>query len=258
MAPIRIARFASIDSTNRELLRRARAGEPEGLVLVAEQQTAGRGRQGRSWLSPGGSGLTFSVLRRPPVAATEASRWSWIAALAVHGAVQPLLPAPGAWLKWPNDLLIGDRKVSGLLSEVIFDGDQVGAIVVGIGLNVHTPLAGWPDDLADRATSLEESGAVVDATLRERLLTDIVGALIRIERSFLEGGAGPLMDQVRAAMAPLMGGRVEVHTGGARVVGTVQGIRDNGALEVVDEQRNVRLLLAGDVHIGTGAVECFS
>ena len=258
MAPIRVARLDSVDSTNAELLRRARAGEAAGLVLVAEEQTAGRGRQGRSWLSPPGRGLTFSVLRRPPAPTTEVSRWTWIAALAVHRTVQRLLPAPGAWIKWPNDLLVGDRKVCGLLSEVTFDGDRIGAIVVGIGINVRAPTTGWPPELAGRATSLEEAGAMIGPGSRDRLLGDVVADMVKLEDRLLAEGPARLMHEVRAALAPMVGRRVRVETGGDTTRGTVLGIRDNGALEVLEDSGSVRPLLAGDVHLGTGAVRCFS
>ena len=258
MTGLRIVRLASIDSTSRELLRRARDGERAGLVLVAEEQTAGRGRQGRSWLSPPGSGLTFSVLMRPPVAAVEASRWTWIAGLAVHSVVNHRLPAGGAWLKWPNDLLVGRSKLCGLLCELVCEGDRVGAIVVGIGLNLRAPTGGWPGELAGRATSLQEAGAILEGDARERILAEVLGELVRVEQDYLARGPAPLMDRVRGAMEPLFGRRVQVEVGGEPRWATVRGIRDSGALEVVDESGAVRQLVAGDVHIGEGAGGCFS
>ncbi len=256
MTGLRIVRLDSIDSTSRELLDRARAGEPEGLVLVAEEQTAGRGRQGRSWLSPPGRGLTFSALRRPDVPARQASRWTWIAGLAAHAAVQRLLPSPGAWLKWPNDLLVGERKLCGLLCDLLCEGERVGAIVVGIGVNVRAPPDGWPPELADRAISLEEAGADPGSDARDALLADVLRELVARERDYLERGPGPLMESVREAMAPMFGRRVRAEIGGELRAVTVHDVRDSGALEVVDESGAVRQLMAGDVHLG--AVGCFS
>jgi BirA family transcriptional regulator, biotin operon repressor / biotin---[acetyl-CoA-carboxylase] ligase len=246
----RVVHLDEVDSTNRELMERARAGEPEGLVLVADRQTAGRGRQGRSWLSSPGDGLLFSVLRRPPVAATEAFRWTLLAGLAARQAVAPHLPVPGAWLKWPNDLLVGERKLAGILCELHLAGDRP-AIVVGVGLNVHAPRGGWPEEVADRATSLEEAGgAPLPRDARARVLEALLTALEGLEDELVTAGAGPLMERSRAAMQPLFGRRVRVELDGTVQDVVVRGVRDSGALEVVDESGRCRPLLAGDVHLG--------
>lgn len=134
----RIRRVQRTGSTNRDLAEAARSGVGEGAVLVAGYQTAGRGRLTRGWSSPPGAGLTFSVLLRPePV---PVPRWGWLsmlAGLAVVDAVDPVTGVP-AQLKWPNDVLVADRKLCGILSEVI-TGQRPGdpaAVVIGIGLNV--------------------------------------------------------------------------------------------------------------------------
>lgn len=142
-------------STNAVVADRARAGAPEGLVVVAEHQTAGRGRLDRTWVTPARSALTFSVLLRPTVAP---ARWPWLPLLtgvALQDAV-----GHGARLKWPNDLLLGDHKLAGILVELV-DTPSGPAAVVGVGINVSTA----PDELpVPTATSLAVAGHQVDRT----------------------------------------------------------------------------------------------
>ena len=141
-------------STNADLAAAARAGEPEGVVLVAESQVAGRGRLGREWVAPPRSGLTFSVLLRPSF---PRARWGWLpllAGLAVATAVRRVVELD-ATVKWPNDVLVGDRKLAGVLSEAVD-----GAVVVGIGINVSLRADELP---VPTATSLAiEADEVVD------------------------------------------------------------------------------------------------
>ncbi len=157
-------------STNADLVARARAGAPEGLVLVAEEQVAGRGRMGRAWLSPPRAALTFSVLLRPD--GVPAARLGWLpllAGVATAGAIRPVSGLE-AQLKWPNDVLIGPRKLAGILAEA-----SGGAVVVGIGLNVSTAQAELPAPApsALAATSLHlEGSASLDRDLLLRRVLD--------------------------------------------------------------------------------------
>ena len=167
-------------STNADLLERAAGGAPEGSVLVAEAQTAGRGRMGRAWISPPGAGLMFSVLLRPE--AVPPARRGWIPLLAGVAIASAVAAVAGldARLKWPNDVLVGDKKLAGILAE-----QAAGAIVVGVGLNVSTRRDELP---AETATSLAIEGAA--RTGRQELLGAALGEL---ERRYLAwtGGASP-------------------------------------------------------------------
>lgn len=191
----RVEVLAESPSTNAVVADRARSGEPAGLVVVAEWQTAGRGRLDRAWVSPARAGLTFSVLLRP---AEPVASWPWLpllAGVAVARAVRRRTDL-AAVLKWPNDVLLADRKVCGILAEVAGQG----ALVIGIGLNVTTTLDELPHP---GATSLLLAGArtpdrdtLLRAVLREltsvlaepaaarrdyRLLCATVGSLVRLE-----------------------------------------------------------------------------
>ena len=172
---------ASTGSTNADLLARAVAApdSPEGQVLVAEEQTAGRGRLGRTWTSVPGASLTFSVLLRPASVPPDRRGWlSLLAGVAVASAVRSVTGGVAgdvgvdAMLKWPNDVLVGDRKLAGILIEQSPDGS---AVVIGTGLNVATPAAALPvSPVGLPATSLLLEGAAVS---RETLLLAILGQL---------------------------------------------------------------------------------
>ena len=171
---------ASTGSTNADLLAR---GGPEGQVLVAEEQTAGRGRAGRTWVSVPGASLTFSVLLRPASVPPSARGWlPLLTGVAVAAAVRSAAGV-AAVLKWPNDVLVGDRKLAGILAEQSPTGD---AVVVGVGLNVATPQDALPVSPAGLpATSLLVEGADV---AREPLLVEILRSL---EREYLAFRADP-------------------------------------------------------------------
>ncbi len=232
----------STGSTNADLLSR---GGPEGQVLVAEEQTAGRGRMGRSWVSQPGASLTFSVLLRP--ASIPASRRGWLPLLtgvAVAAAVRDVARA-AATLKWPNDVLIGDRKLAGILAEQ--SGD---AVVVGIGLNVSTPddaLPVGPGGL--RATSLLAAGGA--RVSREQLLAAMLRQLERRYMAFRDDPdpeRGGLLAEYRSLCATL-GRSVRVELPGGRVrAGVAEDIDADGRLLVAEpDGASPTPVAAGDV-----------
>ena len=218
---------ASTGSTNADLLAR---GGPEDQVLVAEEQTAGRGRAGRTWVSQPGASLTFSVLLRP--APVPPSARGWLPLLTGVAVAEGVRSASGvvARLKWPNDVLAGDRKLAGILAEQSADGD---AVVIGVGLNVSTSEKALPVSPAGLpATSLLVEGADVG---REALLAKILRSL---ERWYLRFGADPdpvssgLLAQYRADCATL-GRQVRVELpAGRALAGTAEDIDPAGRLLV--------------------------
>lgn len=232
----RLLHLDRTDSTNAEANRQARAGAEHGLVVLADGQDAGRGRQGRAWLTAEGS-LAFSLLRRPDIAPHLASLWSLLAGVAVVDGLRAR--CPDLWLKWPNDVQIGHRKVGGILCE----WDQ-GALVVGIGLNLAPPAGGWPPELEHRAAALPP-----DVGSRDEVLSAVLEHFDALERVTVRVGAGPLMDRYRRCLAPMIGERVTVDGGAEPWAGRVDGVEDSGALVVVDDAGARRAVLAGDVHL---------
>jgi BirA family transcriptional regulator, biotin operon repressor / biotin---[acetyl-CoA-carboxylase] ligase len=235
---------ASTGSTNADLLAR---GGPEGQVLVAEEQTAGRGRAGRTWVSAPGASLTFSVLLRPTSVPPAARGWlPLLTGVAVAAAIRSAATGVAAVLKWPNDVLVGDRKLAGILAEQSPAGD---AVVVGVGLNVATPQVALPvSPNGLPATSLLVEGAEV---AREPLLTEILRGL---ERWYLAFRADPdpersgLLAEYTAACATL-GRTVRVELPAGRVLtGVAEGVDRGGRLLVRPaEAASATPVSAGDI-----------
>jgi len=234
-------------STNALVAARARDGAGEGLVVVAEHQTAGRGRLDRIWTTPPRAALTLSVLLRPRV---EPADWPWLPLL-TGVAVARALEESGAsaGLKWPNDVLIGDVKVAGLLVERIETGSGPTA-VVGVGLNVSTTRAELP---AAGATSLAEAGTEMDRT---DLLVTILRSLRREYDAWLAAAGSPLESGLHAAYSSLcttLGRTVRVDLpAGAALTGVAVAIAPGGGL-VVDGPSGPVTVGAGDVvHVRPG------
>jgi BirA family transcriptional regulator, biotin operon repressor / biotin---[acetyl-CoA-carboxylase] ligase len=224
LAPgLRVEVVAAAPSTNALVAERAREGVAEGLVVVAEHQTAGRGRLDRAWKTPARAALTFSVLLRPTLAAAQ---WPWLpllTGLAVGGTLREV--GFDAGLKWPNDVLVGDRKVAGILLERV-ESPAGPAAVVGVGLNVDTSAAELP---VESATSLALEGEAPDRT-------DLLAALLRRlwrEYAAWQGGGA---DELRASYARTcvtVGRDVRVALpGGDALTGRATGIDAGGRLTV--------------------------
>lgn len=234
-----IEAHASIGSTNdraRELLD---LPDGEGRAVVSEEQTQGRGRRGRTWLSPGGRNLMLSAAVRPSLAAADAWQLGMSAALAARTACSAAAPVR---LKWPNDLVAADgAKLGGLLVETTIDGPRVAAAVIGIGINVNWPRAEMPVEIAEGSTSLAElAGRRIDrAELLASLLDELDDELVA-----LEAGSSPL-ERYRESCATL-GMTIEVLTGGARVDGRAIGIDAGGAL-VLETRNGPIALSSGEV-----------
>jgi BirA family biotin operon repressor/biotin-[acetyl-CoA-carboxylase] ligase len=229
-APWRAEVVEESASTNADLAQRAREGAGPGLVLVAEHQTAGRGRLGRTWVTPARAALTFSLLVAPDE--VPASRWPWLPLLTGLAVTEGVRRAAGvaAALKWPNDVLVGDLKVAGILAERV---ERAGGAVavIGVGLNVSSTAAELP---VATATSLALAGAgPVD---RSALLLDVLTAF-----------AAAYDGDSYAAACTTVGRdvRVDLPTG-APLRGRATGVDEAGRL-LVDDGRRVHVLGAGDV-----------
>jgi len=227
----RVEHHAEVDSTNRLVLERARSGAEPGLVVVADHQTAGRGRLDRRWESPPGSSLLVSVLLAGGADATAAHRAVVAVAVALAEAVGDVAGVD-VGIKWPNDLVVGDRKLAGVLAEV--DG---GALVVGAGCNVNWDA--FPPDLASTATSCNvEAGRAVD---RDALLDAF---LARLAAHLAAPDA--TLDAYRERLVTI-GRRVRVERAGDVLVGDAHALDDDGALVVRDDTGTDHLVVAGDV-----------
>ena len=231
----RLAKHARIASTNEEARRLGRAGEPARRVVWANEQTAGRGRRGRPWASPPGN-LYLSLLLRPDCPAGTAAQLSFVAGVALADGLAGILPEAAAIsCKWPNDILLGGRKIAGILLESeIAENGRLAFLIVGVGVN----LLSSPKDAEFPATSLAEAGAppVAPARLLERFLADFDAW----ERRWREDGFAP----VRAAWlarASFLGEQVQVRLDTAGFCGRFLDIDAEGALllEAAGERRRI-------------------
>jgi BirA family biotin operon repressor/biotin-[acetyl-CoA-carboxylase] ligase len=241
----RIEWRAETDSTQRVARDLARAGAAEGTTVVAEAQTAGRGRLGRTWHSPPGVNVYVSVVLRPPVAPALVPQLALVAGLAVADAVAATGLEPA--IKWPNDVLVGGRKVAGVLTEMEAEVERVGHAVVGIGVNVNG--TAFPPDLREKATSLRiAAGRPVDrAAFTGRLLA----ALESRYATWLAGGFAALRDGWERR-ASLTGRAVRIAAPDGEVAGRVRGIGADGALEVVRADGALARIVAGEVTVADG------
>jgi len=218
-----IRRFARCGSTMDEARVRALAGAPEGLVVVADEQTAGRGTKGRTWHSPPGTGLYATFLFRPPA---EPTLLPLAVGLAVLRAAAET--APAVRLKWPNDLVWEGRKIAGVLCEGGPDGSGGRFVLAGIGINVGQTGEDFPPELAARSASLRmASGGPVD---RERLLDRLCGALETWYNIFTRGAGEEIIREFEAGMIFARGDRIDLDAAGAKIEGTYLGLDASGGL----------------------------
>jgi BirA family transcriptional regulator, biotin operon repressor / biotin---[acetyl-CoA-carboxylase] ligase len=253
--------YPTIGSTNDAAARLAEAGASEGTTIVADEQTAGRGRSGRAWYSAPGAGLYVSVIVRPDAArpvpggkslhvGTVPSVQNLPSELAVLtlaagvALVEAVRDATGlqADIKWPNDLVCGRRKLAGILTEASARGAALEAVVVGFGINVR-PVA-YPPDLADRATSIEaELGRPVDRGL---VLARALVRLAAVREVLRRGDASSALDAWRRLSPASVGRRVTWHSPAGERNGTTAGIDADGAL-LVDTAGGRERVIAGEV-----------
>lgn len=233
-------------STNADAFRGAEEGAPEGTVVIADAQSGGKGRRGRVWSSPPGVNLYCSVVLRPKIMPHEAPQLTFLSAVAVARAIErstALVPE----IKWPNDVLIGGKKVAGLLNEMSAETDGINFIVLGIGVNVNMAAGQFPADLRHPATSLLlESGREVG---RAQFASLLLNELDRLYSDFLLQGFGPVREewQKRCNAA---GRRIQVSDGGAeQACGTFAGIDGDGALLLRSDDDRIERIINGDVRI---------
>ena len=238
----RIYHFFKTDSTNRVALELGHAGEPEGAVVLAEEQTAGRGRAGRVWHSDRAVGIYVTVLLRPRLAPVQAPLLTMMAGLSARSAVQAVTGLT-ADLKWPNDLLLNGKKTGGILTEMYAEPGQIRFVIVGIGLNVNQEKL--PGALADTATSLRvETGKTQS---RMELLVRLLREFENDYNRFLREGVESVVARFEEVSTYAKGKRVRVTNGMESYVGTTAGLGPEGLLQVERDDGKVMTVIAGDV-----------
>lgn len=242
----RLVCLKTTGSTNSDAFRLAEEGAPEGTVIMADAQSGGKGRRGRTWSSPEGVNLYCSVVLRPRVMPHEAPQLTFLSAVAVARAIERVAGLRPE-IKWPNDVLLGGRKVAGLLNEMSAETDAINFVVLGVGVNLNMALAQFPHDLRHPATSLFlESGQLID---RNCFAAALLNELDRLYADFLAHGFAPVREEWQTR-CNARGREVVVSDAGAEVVrGVFGGIDADGALLVQRPDNRVERILSGDVKV---------
>lgn len=238
----RFYHFFETDSTNRVAMELAYAGEEEGVVILAETQTAGRGRAGRKWHSEQGTGIYVTLLLRPRLSPVHAPLLTMLAGLSLHSAI---LAQTGlnAELKWPNDILIDGKKLGGILTEMHAEPSQVRFVIVGIGLNVNQEK--FPSELSGIATSLRKESGKIHSRLE--LLVRLLREFETDYNRFLREGPSYVVERFAEVSQFAAGKRVRVETGRDSYSGKTAGLSVDGLLLVKKDDGETVTVIAGDV-----------
>ena len=239
-----IQHYPELESTNNEAKRLAAGGCPEGTLVLAEAQGAGRGRLSRGWFSPHAKGIWLSVVLRPPFSPQEAPKCTMMAAIAVNRAIRRVAKIDSG-IKWPNDILCGGKKLVGILTEMSAEMDAINYVVIGMGINVNIAQEEFPDDIANIATSLSIlAGRTIS---RMELLLAILEDLEEVYQTVVSEGFKNILQDWRSQSITL-GQTVDVIGINHRFSGVAVDIDEEGAL-LVRTDVGIERVIAGDVSI---------
>jgi len=234
--------FDQLDSSNREAMRQAETGAPEGTVIIAKQQTSGRGRLGRTWHTVDDA-LAFSIILRPPLPPQHVPQLSLLTAVALQQALSQY--CDNIRIKWPNDLLIHGAKVSGILTEMRAEPGMVHAVIVGIGINIKDPKQGWPTDIAQTVTALQSHQH--EPISRLQCAAAVLKSIDYWYHSYITQGFTPVRKawwQAHVASNQ----KVRVHDGKTYIEGIAKALDDDGAL-LLATQHGTQRIIAGELEL---------
>ena len=235
--------FDEIDSTNNEAKRRAEAGAGHGMLAVSEVQTAGRGRMGRPWSSPAGSGIWMSLLLRPTLSPIQASGLTLVMALAVRESIMAMTGAD-CGIKWPNDIVSDGKKVCGILTEMSAEPDWINHVVIGVGINVTDD--SFPEEIRDRAISVWQICG--QKIRRAELIAEILKRFERFYDLYLQNGnMSALLEEYNAALIN-RGRKVRVLDPAGEYEAVAEGINASGAL-IVEKDGQRKEIISGEVSV---------
>lgn len=238
----RLFHFFKTDSTNRVAMELGHGGEPEGAIVLAEEQTAGRGRAGRPWHSERGTGLYVTLLLRPRLSPVQAPLLTMLAGISAHTAIQAQTGLE-AEVKWPNDLLLNGKKIGGILTEMHAEPNQIKFVIVGIGINVNQEK--FPAELSAIATSLrKETGRIWP---RLELLARLLHEFESDYNRWMREGPGYVIERFQTISGFANGRQVRVDTGHEVYSGSTAGLSPDGLLLVQKKNGQIATVIAGDV-----------
>ena len=237
--------FDSVESTQKIAHKLAYENAVEGTVVIAEEQTAGRGRMDRKWHSPKYSGIWMTVILRPKLPIPKAPQLTLIAAVGVVQAIEEVTGLHPE-IKWPNDLLINGKKVTGILTEMQAESDRINSILIGIGINVNAKKEDFPIEIEHIASSLAiETGQMVD---RENLIRIILEKLEKLYSLYLDKGFFPIK-LMWESYAVSIGKYITARTLTGEIKGKAIGITEDGVLLIEDAGGNIHNIYSADIQI---------
>ncbi|MFE8702211.1 biotin--[acetyl-CoA-carboxylase] ligase [Cytobacillus sp. FJAT-54145] len=235
----------SVDSTQKIAHRLAYDDAPEGTVVIAEEQLLGRGRMDRAWHSPKYSGIWMSIILRPNLPIPKAPQLTLLTAVAVVQAIEEITSL-SPQIKWPNDILMNGKKVTGILTELQAEADRIISIIIGIGINVNQKREEYPDELKDIATSLSiESGEQIN---RSVLIRGIFNRLEHLYEIYLENGFYPIK-LLWESYAISIGKTITARTLNHTIRGKALGITEDGVLQIEDEEGKIHSVYSADIDL---------
>lgn len=236
--------FEEVDSTNNAAKKMAEDGAPHGCLVIAENQNAGKGRRGRSWSSPEGTGIWMTFILRPRIEPQSASMLTLVAAMAVRKAVFRETGLETV-IKWPNDLVAGGKKICGILTEMSAEPERINYVVVGVGINAN--IQKFPDEIRGVATSLLlETGKKAD---RSKLVASYGNAFEEYYDRFVEKGNLELLKEEYNGCLANFGNQVKILDPAGEFTGISEGINDFGELLVTDGEGKKRTIRSGEVSV---------
>jgi BirA family biotin operon repressor/biotin-[acetyl-CoA-carboxylase] ligase len=237
--------FDTINSTNTYAMELADMGYPDGTVIIADAQKGGKGRLGRKWLSPQGKNLYMSIILRPTIQPKDAAILTLMSAVACASAIKQLSSVPVS-IKWPNDIMVSDRKLGGILTEIKADMDRIFHAVIGIGININFEAEDMPDEIKAIATSIKnESGSAQSRTL---IAIEIIKELDRWYSMLPNIGKKPIIEEW-LKLSSTIGRIVKVNVGNNVFTGIAGSIDEEGMLMLKLPDNTVKKISAGDVTI---------
>lgn len=235
----------STDSTQKVAHQLAQEGCPDGTLVIAEEQTNGRGRLARNWHSPKYTGIWMSLVLRPKLPPAKAPQFTLIAAVAVARAIEDICEISPD-IKWPNDLLLNGKKITGILTELQADSDKINAIIMGIGMNVNQKEQDFPKELHNIATSLAiETGKEIS---RSELVKRILENLEKYYLLYLEKGFAPLK-LLWESYAVSLGKEIIARTISGNISGKALGITEEGVLKIEDQNGQIHKIYSADIEM---------
>jgi BirA family transcriptional regulator, biotin operon repressor / biotin---[acetyl-CoA-carboxylase] ligase len=235
----------TVDSTQRVAHRLAYDQSMEGTVVVAEEQTLGRGRMERKWYSPKYTGIWMSIILRPKIPLPKAPQLTLIAAVAVVQAIEELTELTPQ-IKWPNDILINGKKMTGILTELQAEADQINSVIIGIGINVNQKLEDFPIELREVATSLAIEQDVLFS--RSEIIRSVLTHLEKLYLLYLEKGFFPIKI-LWESYAISIGKTIKARTLSNVIEGKALGITDDGVLKIEDQSGEIHYIYSADIEL---------